>query len=174
VVWKKKRSVSTKPEDVNHSTIDVSTLQKSLALPNKQQKPEPIYPEICDQHNNLKNNFCASSTQGSVIMPAYSNPKNQVILEDDPTSCYSDAKGQGLVEVDPAYFNPRVMLQLNNPVSLCDSYPKEQAIVENDLAYYNPMVRLQDNLAHFNPKKQVVVEDDPAYGNTSRYKEGKE
>ena len=156
-VWKRKRSVSTKPEDENHSTIDVKTLQTSL--PNKQQKPEPIYSEIGDQQNNLKNIYTcdASSMEESATISAYSIPKHQVVLKDDHTySCYSNVKGQ---ENDPAYYNP------NNSAYLCHSNIKGQ---ENDPAYYNPIVKVQDNLAHFNPKNQVVLEGDPAFGNTSR------
>jgi len=165
VVWKRKRSVSTKPEDENHSTIDVRTLQASIE--NKQQKPEPLYSEIGDQLSSLKNISNASSTKESVTIAAYSISKHQVVLKDDHTnSCYS-VKGQ---EVDPAYY-PVVVLQPNNPAHSCDSNPKDQAEVENDPAYYYPMVKLQDNLAHFNPKNQVVL---PAYGNTSKYKKGKE
>ena len=163
VVWKRKRSVSTKPEDVNHSTIDVRTSQTHL--PSKQQKPEPIYSEVGDQQNSLKNIFSASFTKEIVTIPAYSIPKHQVVLKDDHTySCDSNVKGK---ENDPAYY-PVVVLQPNNPAYSCDSNPEEQTIVENDPAYYYPMVKLQDN---FNPKNQVVLS---AYGNTSRYKERKE
>ena len=82
MVWKRNRSVSTKPEGVYYSAIDEGALQTSL--PNK---PEPIYTEMSDEQNNTKNISNTSPTQQHVTMqdnPAYSDPKEQVVLQDNP------------------------------------------------------------------------------------------
>ena len=82
MVWKRNRSVSTKPEGVYYSAIDERTLQTSL--PNK---PEPIYTEMSDEQNNAKNISNISPTQQHVTMqdnPAYCDPKEQVVLQDNP------------------------------------------------------------------------------------------
>ena len=81
MVWKKKRSGSTKPEGVYYSTIDVGRLQTSLPT-----KLEPIYTEIGDKQSDAKKISVTNSTQESVTMqdnPAYSKSKEQVVLQDN-------------------------------------------------------------------------------------------
>ena len=93
MVWKKKRSGSTKPEGVYCSTI--RTLQ--TFLPNK---PEPIYIEMSNEQN-ISITYPIQQlvlTQGN---PTYSDPEHQVKLQDNPA--YSDPMEQVKLQDNPAY-----------------------------------------------------------------------
>jgi len=88
MVWKRKRSGSTKSEGVYYSTIDEGALQTSL--PNK---PEPIYTEMSDEQNNSKNISNTSPAHQHVTLQDNRDPKEQVILQDNPV--YSDPPAYG-------------------------------------------------------------------------------
>ena len=100
MVWKRKRSGSSKKEDIYFSTVGEGKLQASQ--PNK---PEPIYTEMSDKHNNAKNISIKNATKESVTMqnnPAYSNPNKQVVLQDNPA--YSDVVSEHIkLQDNPAY-----------------------------------------------------------------------
>ena len=99
MVWKRKRSGSTKPEQ---STVDEGKLQTSQ--PNK---PEPIYTERSDGQNNIKNSSNNSVIQQSVAMQNQNHDLNEQ-AEDNPAYHYYKVP-----ENDPAYFGV-VDLQVNN------------------------------------------------------------
>ena len=69
------------------------------SLPNK---PEPIYTEVSDKKSDAKIISITNPTQESVTMqdiPAYSNPKNQVVLQDNPGVVNEHIK----LQENPAY-----------------------------------------------------------------------
>ena len=94
MVWKRKRSGSTKPEGVYYTSI--RTLQTFLP-----SKPEPIYIEMNNEQNNISITNPIKQLFLTQDNPTYSNPKQPIKLQDNPA--YSDPTEQIKLQDNLAY-----------------------------------------------------------------------
>ncbi|XP_065914003.1 mucin-2-like isoform X2 [Dysidea avara] len=126
VVWKRNRNGSTKPEGVYYSTIGERTVQTSI--PNK---PEPLYTETDDEQIITETDdeqvIPMNTSNANPTMqnnPAYSDPKEQVVLQNNPAYCCV-INDQVKLQDNPAYcgvINDQVKLQDNPAYVSTSSY----------------------------------------------------